>query len=199
MRIAAAAVFATLLLGAPLAWSQQMTGEQLFVAPPKGWKVGFHDRKGNIDVTEVLPADQTVTEWSEMLTVQVITGKPSKSPQDVLKDQLTDIQQACEDVGAGQASLGVENGFETAMRAVACTKSKQWGKGELNLYKVLAGRDRLYIVSRSWRGEPFTKDHLPLTQEMTTEWLAFMQHVTLCDSRDPKHPCPNPDQGGAAK
>lgn len=186
------------LVGGSVAMAQQNAGEQLFVPPPNGWKVGFHDRKGNVDVTEVVPAGQTVTEWSEMLTVQVISGKPSKAAQDVLKDQLVDIQNACEDVGAGQANLGVENGYETALRAVACTKSKQWGKGELNLYKVLVGRDRIYIVSRSWRGEPFQKDRLPIPPEKTAEWLGFMQHVVVCDSRDPKHPCPSTDQAGGA-
>jgi hypothetical protein len=197
MRIVAAALAAFLFCLAP-GLAQQMAGEQLFVPPPKGWKVGFHERKGNLEVTELLPADQTVQDWSEMLTVQVVSGKPTKQPQEVLRDQMVEIEKSCEDIGAGQVNLSVENGYDTALRAIACTRSKQWGKGELSLYKVLSGRERLYVVARSWRGEPFAKDHLPVGSETTREWLAFMQQVLLCDSRDASHPCPDSHAAGTS-
>ncbi len=184
------AVCIGLVLSGGYAAAQQPSGEQLFVLPPQGWKIGFHDRQGNVEVTEVLPPDQTVQEWTEMLAVQVVIGKGQKMPQEVLKEQMSDIQKDCTDVGAGAVSLGVENGYDTAIRAIACTRLKKWPKGELGLYKVLRGRDRLYIVSRSWRGEPFEKSQLPLPPETTQAWLAFMQQVVLCDTRDPKRPCP---------
>lgn len=166
--------------------------EQLFIVPPKGWVIGFHEKKDNVEVTEVLPPSQTLKNWTEMLTVQIIGGNGGKSPQDVLKDQLEIIKSACDDIGAGQVSLAVENGFETAMRAVACPKSKQWADGEVSLYKVITGRDRAYVVWRSWRGPAFTKDHLPVPSGTTAEWLGFMRQVMLCDSSDPKHACPDP-------
>jgi hypothetical protein len=179
-----------------LAAAQTQSGEQLFILPPKGWLVGFHDTKGNIDVTEVLPSGQTLKDWTEMLTVQIVTGPSGKSPQDVLKDQLEVVKNACEDIGAGQVSVAMENGYDTAMRAVACPKSKQWGDGELSLYKVITAHDRTYIVWRSWRGPSFNKEHLPVPVEITNEWLAFMQQVLVCDSRDPRHACPSQGQKG---
>jgi hypothetical protein len=189
----AAVIFCSSFAGA----AEQQTGEQLFILPPNGWAVGYHDTKGNIDVTEVLPPGQTLKNWTEMLTVQVVGGAPTKSPQDLLKDQLEIVKNACEDIGAGQVSLAVENGYETAMRAVACPKSKQWGDGELSLYKMIGGHDRVYVVWRSWRGPSFDKEHLPVPVEITNEWLAFMRQVLVCDTRDPRHPCPSPAAKGA--
>jgi hypothetical protein len=182
-----------LTFAALAAEAQQPTppsGEQLLVPPPLGWKVGYHQKQGNVEVTEVLPPGQTVQEWTEMLAVQVIAGPPQKTPQEILKDQLEQIRKDCQDIGAGPVNLGVENGYDTAVRAIACTRLKQWPKGELGLYKVMKGRDRLYIVQRSWRGEPFDKQHLPVPAETTQQWLAFMQQVVLCDPRDPHRPCP---------
>jgi len=190
--VLSAALLAAVLTG-PLCAPQPATaaeGEQLYVAPPAGWTVGFHKHQGNIDVTEVLPPNQTVQAWSEMLVVQVIGDKPSKGPQDLLKDQLDQINGGCDDVGAGPVNLAIENGYQTALRVIACTKLKQVGKGELGLYKVLMGRDRTYIVQRSWRGQPFDKEHQPLPAEKTQEWLSFMHHVVLCDTRDNQRPCP---------
>jgi len=191
MRLSVAACVAGLFAFAPAVLAQAPgAGEQLYVAPPQGWVMGFHDQQGNVEVTELVPQGQSVQDWTEMLTVQLITGKPERSPQEVLKDQVEELQKACDDIGAGATAPQVENGYDTAIRAIACTKSKQWGKGELTLYKVIRGRERLYVIARAWRGAPFDKEHLPVPPEKTQEWLRFMQQVSLCDSRDGQRPCP---------
>ncbi len=197
MRFVLSVVAVALLCSSPAVADPPPASEQLFILPPQGWVVGYHETKGNVDVTEVLPPGQTLKNWTEMLTVQIVGGMSRKSAQDVLKDQLEVVKNACEDIGAGQVSLAMENGFETAMRAVACPKSKQWGDGELSLYKVISGRDRAYVVWRSWRGPSFDKEHLPVPAETTTEWLSFMRQVLLCDAHDPQHACPNPAAKGA--
>lgn len=200
MRFSAVLVPLSLLAGcllpaAAASAAQPGGGEQLYLMPPKGWEVAFHDTKGAVDVTEVLPQGQTLKAWTEMLTVQMISGQPVKPPQDLLKEQVDVVRNACEDIGVGQLSLGVENGYETGLRAIVCPKSKQWGDGELSLYKVISGRDRAYVIWRSWRGPAFEKDRLPVPAEKTTEWLDFMRQVVLCDDRDQKRACPT-GQGG---
>ncbi len=196
MRLLAAAAAVCLLL-VPAVEAQSLGGEQLYLTPPQGWTVGFHDRKGNVEVTELLPAGQTLKDWNAMLTVQLITDSGNRDVQAILNEQLGRVNDACEDTGAGPLSLAKENGYDTAMRAIACARSKQWGDGELSLYKVLRGKERIYIVSRSWRGPAFDKTKLPVPTGTTNEWLTFMRQVVLCDSRDPQHPCPSGQAGGA--
>jgi hypothetical protein len=164
--------------------------EQLYVMPPSGWTIGFHDVKGNVELTEMLPPGQTLSNWTEMLTVEMIQGKPTMDAQTTLNARLDAIRQGCEDVGAGPAQISVENGYDVGMRAIGCPKSKRYGKGEMSLYKVILGRTRSYIVSRAWSGEPFDKDKMPLPAKTTDDWLAFMSKVVLCDSGDRSHPCP---------
>ena len=188
-----------LMLLATAAAAEEPLGERLFVPSPKGWTMGYHDRKGAIEVTELVPPGQTVGDWTEMLTVQMTDGAARATAPELLKERAEMIRAGCEDVGAGPPATAKENGYDTALRAVACTKSKQWGKGELTLFKVLVGRDRTFIVSRSWRGEPFAKDTLPVPEEVTKAWLAFMQAVVLCDSRDSDRRCPKNGGGEESK
>jgi len=189
MRILAAILLILAFLGSP-ASAEQAVGEQLLVPWPAGWKKVFHEGKGNIEVSELVPPDQSVNEWSEMLTVQLVLGPPKQKAADLLKDRAEEFKKSCDDVGAGPVAEERSNGYETAMRAIACTKSKQWGKGELSLFKAFIGRQRLYVVSRSWRGEPFEKEKQPVPAEKTAEWLAFMDRVVLCDTADPQRVCP---------
>jgi hypothetical protein len=185
-------VAAALLLACSAGAVAQQGGgvEQLFMVPPPDWTVGYHDQKGATDLTALLPPGQTRQNWSEMLTVELISGRPAMDVQTTLGQRLDAIRQDCDDVGAGPAQLAVENGYDTGIRAIACPKSKRWGKGELSLYKVILGRSRTYVISRHWSGEPFAKDHMPVPARTTEEWLAFMTRVVVCDSGDRQHPCP---------
>ena len=168
-------------------------GEQLFVPPPKGWTVVFHEIEDGSEITEVTPKGQNATDWSEMLAISIIDGKPTKTPQEILLERFAIIETGCSAVGGGPSNLAIENGFPTAMRAIACPKSTEWGKGEMSLIKVINGNERSYIIIRAWRGEPFAKGQLPLPDATTQQWLNFMSRVVLCDAREPKlHPCPDP-------
>ena len=185
-------LFGLVILDAAAALAQS-SGEQLFVPPPKGWVIVYHLQKSGTELTEVTPQGQSAKEWTEMLAVRIVAAEPAKTPEDMLTGILADIKEECEAVGAGPVNPASENGYDTAMRAVACPKSKDWGKGELSLFKVLKGQDRTYVVSRAWRGDAFEKDHLPVPPEVTKQWLAFMKQVVLCDQRNPQqHRCPSP-------
>jgi len=185
-------LLAALLLLPSSAFAQKLMGEQLYVLPPQGWVLAFHDRQGNVDLTEMVPQGQTMAEWNEMLMVQMIEGKPNQTPEDVLKNQQTQIKEACEDSGFGPVGPSQENGYDTAIQAMVCSKSKKYEKGEINLFKVIRGHERLYIINRAWRGEPFDKAHLPVPPETTKAWLTFMSQTVVCDSRDAQKPCPKP-------
>ena len=178
-----------LLLSGPVL--AQTGGEQLFVPPPPGWIVIHNANEDGVETTGLSPQGQTAESWTDMLAVAVTPGAPKKTPQDILKDKLAEIETACESVGAGPVGIAQENGYDTAMRAIACPRTKSLGKGEISLLKAMNGKERSYLIIRAWRGPAFEKDQMPLPAETTKQWLAFMNRVVLCDSRDPaRHPCP---------
>ena len=181
----------TALLFAGSAGAQQTPSvEQLFIIPPQGWTIAYHDTKGATDLTEMLPPGQTLANWTEMLTIELIAGKPSMDAQALLIARLNSIHEGCDDVGAGPAQISVENGYDVAMRAIGCAKTKRYGKGEMSLFKVILGKNRSYVIGRAWSGEPFTKDKTPVPEKTMQDWLSFMSKVLVCDTGDRLHPCP---------
>jgi len=170
---------------------QQTTQERLFVPALSNWTTVQADHQGNTEITELVPQGQSQKDWHEMLTVELITGQVNGTPEDIVKAQSEQIKKSCESVGGGQIISGAQNGYETSMRAVGCSKSKQYGTGEMSLLKVIRGKDRLYVIIRVWRGEPFELDHMPLNEATTKDWFAFMQNVMVCVPMDRAHPCPD--------
>ncbi len=194
-RAAVALLAGVVLAGGAFADS---AGEALYLIPPTGWKMQFHHRQGDVELSELVPAGQTIRDWTDMLSVQIFYGPPKQTAQELLAEAMARIKNECKEAAAGPVLPGIENGYETALRAVACPELKRWGKGEMDLYKSLRGRANAYLVERSWRGAPFEKAHPPLPAETTKEWLAFMNQVVLCDNADPHRPCPQANAGGTS-
>ncbi len=192
-RAVAAAALAVLLL--PAAGRAQQEGEHLYInfkAMLPGWTLLPTQRGQNVELTEIVAPGQNQQNWTDQVAVNILYGTPNQTPQDLLEQRKQLIQRECEEVQAGPVAPAIENGYETALRAVACTKTKRWGKGEVSLFKAWRGREAMYLVARSWRGPPFGKNERPVPAETTLQWLAFIQSVVLCDTRDPKRPCPVP-------
>lgn len=169
------------------------SSEHLYVNYRKmlpGWTVAPTQRGPGVELTEIVAPGQSPQNWTDEVAVNIIYGAPKQSPQQLLADRIASVERECEDAAVGPVSPSVENGYETAMRATACTKVKRLGQGEVTLYKAWKGREAMYLVARSWRGPPFEKGHVPVPPETTLQWLAVIQSIVLCDSRDPKRPCP---------
>jgi len=155
-----------------------------------GWSVNSMPRGGAVELTVIVPPGQTPEDWTDQVAVETFFGPPHGTAQELLAQRFAEISKACDDTTMGPISPTVENGYDTAMRAVACTKVKTLDKGEVGLYKAWIGQDNMYLVARAWRGPPFDKTHVPVQPDVTLKWLAFVQSVVLCDTRDPRRPCP---------
>ena len=48
---------------------------------PTGYKVDFQQRKGNMLMTEMVPVNESVNNWTEMVTVQIFYGLKNVTPE----------------------------------------------------------------------------------------------------------------------
>jgi hypothetical protein len=61
--------------------SSQLINENLLVTIPPSYKIDFKDRKPDRLINEMVPEDQTVDDWSEMVTVQIFYGLKTTSEE----------------------------------------------------------------------------------------------------------------------
>lgn len=188
LKIVAAAAALAVLAVQPAAAQKPPTGEILLVNPPAGWKPEVLQKNEKGSVTRLLPPGQTDKDWTEMITVQVQTGKAGM-PRPYLDSVVNYSRANCEAAGAGAVTETTVNGYPYAAMSVTCTKGKASGKGSVVLIHAIRGTDALYVVQRQWRGPAFAKNQPPpMPKDIADQWRAFA--VGLCDTRDAKHPCP---------
>ena len=166
------------LTGAALA---QLQNENLLVTMPQGFKVGFQDKKNNQQITEMVPSNETVKDWTEMVTVQIFFGLKTKPEQ--FKDRIEKgWVSACAGGKAHPVSADAANGYPALIWVLSCERNPKTGKPEITWFKAMQGNDSFYVVQRAFRFMP--------EQAQMTKALAYLGTVTVCDSRRKDRACP---------
>ncbi len=166
-------------------------GERVLVPQMNGWKQIDHTAGPGVEASSLIPEGETAENWSRRLTVQAFRGSTMSAP--AFLDALTErVGEVCDSIAADPVVPGPPGTpYDTARRIVSCGRYMGDGKGLFTYYYALKGRDGLYVLSRSWRGDPFDPRTVrPVPQSEIDRWSATFDAVRLCDTTDSTRPCP---------
>lgn len=163
------------------AGQSKLEAENLLFSPPKYFKVGFQSNRDNRLMSEWVPENQTVEDWTEMITVQVFRGASVEAAA-FLQNVGARYMGACPGTTAKGIFTGTTNGYVVSMLVLKCPKNPNSEKPETTAFRVIKGSDALYSVQYAWR-------LVPTDQEMDGA-MHVLGSVTVCDTRSPSHPCP---------
>jgi hypothetical protein len=133
-------------------------------------------------LTEFIPNGETVDDWTEMLTVQIFRNLKDVAPAAFLQNIGAQWVNTCPETPKDSIRSGQVNGYPVSMLVLRCPKSPSTGKPETTVFRVIRGKDALYSVQHAWRTVPSEEAQQALAKS------------TVCDTRDPGHPCPSFDQ-----
>jgi hypothetical protein len=179
IRYAIAAIAGLLAFGAPGA--QALENENLLVALPGGYKIGYHKNSPQGTISEMIPAGETVENWTEMVTVQIFLNMRDVTPAQYRERMQKLWGDACPGSAFSKVKEGIENGYATLTWLQKCPVNKQTGKPELTWMKAMQGKDSFYLVQKAYKFEP--------SAEQMTKWGGFLDSVRVCDTRLPDRPC----------
>jgi hypothetical protein len=175
----------------PFCASAALQGENLLVAPLPGWVKVYSGAGHGITMVGYVPPGQTADAWSQLAIVQVFDGRGGMKPE-VVQQQVTEgLRLNCDALHVTDLGTGTTSGFPAKRWVSYCTRVKELNKGEITSFQAISGKDHFFLVQRTWRGAPFDLGKpLPIPETMLKEWEAYLNQVSVCDSRDPKRPCP---------
>jgi hypothetical protein len=159
----------------------QLKNENLLVGMPQGFKVGFSDARNGMNMQEWVPANETVQNWTEMVTVQVFLNRKDLDPVQFLATMEKQWAGACKGSTATPVASGKTNGYASAIVTLRCPLLASSGKPETTMMKTIKGNDSFYLVQRAARSVP-SEPQLALMK-------SYLEAVSACDSRLRAHPC----------
>lgn len=159
----------------------QLKNENLLVGLPQGFKVGFSESRNGMNMQEWVPANETVQNWTEMVTVQIFLNRKDLDPVQFLATMEKQWAAACKGSTATPPVTGKANGYASATTLMRCPLLASSGKPETTMMKAIKGNDSFYLVQRAVRGVP-----TPAQLERTKQYL---DGVSVCDTRVAARPC----------
>jgi hypothetical protein len=169
----------------PTEITQSETGlenENLLAGLPAGFKVGYQAEQNNITINEMVAENETVEDWTTMVTVQVFLGKTDTTPKQAENILTKDWFNACANSETYPVADGAENGYNFVLWQLYCPLNSATQKPELTYMKAIQGNDSLYLVQVAFRFEPSEAD--------VTQWINYLKEVKVCDSRIAEQACP---------
>lgn len=170
-----------LVAGGPAA-AQGLVGENILITMPEGFKSGHDAAQDQQEIHELIPANETVEEWSSMVTLQIFHGIADIDPNLFAGQLAGNWTAACAGSAVRKLTDGYVNGFKFTLWTYTCPLNPQTGKPETMYLKGIAGSDAFYSVQYAFRDVP--------TDERETTALTYLVAASACDTRKADRPCP---------
>lgn len=163
------------------ALGSELKNENLLQTLPQGYKVDYQVRQDNMQMVEMVPQNESVQNWTEMVTTQVMLGLKA-SPQAFQKRMQDTWAASCKDSEFTSLRQGEENGYPFAFWMQVCPRNQATGKPEITWFKAIQGNDSFYVVQKAFKFMP--------TNEQVVAWTQYLKSVQVCDTRIKGRECP---------
>jgi hypothetical protein len=129
----------------------ELKDENILAKLPAGYKIGFQQKNNDMLISEMVPVNQSVKNWTEMVTVQVFYAL--KATPDQFKAQMEKERAvACPGSESHPVGQGRENGYPSmcGCRAAPSTRQRASPKSPGSR----RSRAMTAFTSCSWRSKP---------------------------------------------
>lgn len=165
----------------------------------ESWSVGHRAQAGNRDLVEYVHPPESVTDWSELLTIVKFwktsrsypmagstTGPILPDPSAFADACERAAQSMCPQVDFRRLDEDLTGPYPSVTFYYACPalseSSSAVPRAEVDVIRVVSGGDGLYTVMRARRAAS-------LDETTQREWLAYLKRFAFCDSASADRPC----------
>jgi hypothetical protein len=156
---------------------------------PAGWK-DVTTNRGNIEVLDYVPANETVTAWRNKITLEVYHDMTTLPLDALYRRMQGQNRDACQGTVEGKFQSGLNNGYASAFWTLGCKRNRETGVGETRYSKAIQGDARVYILTRAWRTPAYGDEGPNVPRRELEDAMAFLTTAVACVDGDTTHPCP---------
>ena len=170
--------------------SGAQAAEQLLYGRPDRWHVAYQKAGRDMDMTEMIPDGESLDAWTQMLTVQTFYRRSGPDPSVFLENLRSRAGKDCPAAFFTGVRAYEDRGYPAADVTMYCPNAGDCGgaiphhvrrnRGEITFFKVIRGRDHLYVVQRAWSGRPFRSEQdAGIPPGLKQEWAEFFDRVRV--------------------
>lgn len=160
---------------------------------PSGWQRGNERSTERSYLLEIVPGDQTVLDWKEMISLsayRAIGENPEATPANFLNGAAGKMREHCagEAITTALGALKVD-GYPAYAAILGCPEVRGARRGEVGLHvAMMVGKD-LITFQRALRGRPFTAATSPISPATARGAYGEFGPIKVCDKVPDMGPC----------
>lgn len=161
--------------------------ENLLQVLPPGFKIGNEQSANHISIMEMVPQNESVDDWTQIVTTQVFRGVDNPDFYDTYREKSEEtFKKSCDSTEflPFHDLDGKENGYPVHLWMQFCRYKNSDKAPEITLFKYIQGRDAIYVVQWASHSEP--------TKEEFKQRMHYLSTVLACDTRRKENPCSMP-------
>jgi hypothetical protein len=138
---------------------------------PRGYKIAYQCATDMGSILELIPERETLSEWTEMLTVQIFPNPNGWT----LAGFRAHLSELWADMYPGGTSEIIERGNEqlrpTLIWSLTCPLNVYTGKPENAWFKAVTHESNVIVVQKAFKFEP--------SAEAVAFWISFLRDVRV--------------------
>lgn len=159
---------------------------------PKRWPSAavFRNQSPGHFIIEYIPADQELSTWKDMLTIQAYQNAalhPQATETILIASLLGKLRKIAPDqIYFAPIFKGKIGGYPAViclvgLKRIPTTIAPELpaGVGEIGLYLSIKGEKDLYQIHRSWKTAPYTDTELPVEKAEIMKWINMFKQTAL--------------------
>jgi hypothetical protein len=159
----------------------QLQNENLLMTVPRWVQNGFPRENEDMLVSEMVPVDQSVSNWTEMVRVQIFYALKATPGQ--FKIEMNKARaRVCSGISSQALTEERENGYATLVWYENCSLNTATDSPEFTWFKGIQGNESFYLVQVALKIQP--------SDDASTRWMDYLKKVRVCDTRLPERACP---------
>jgi hypothetical protein len=159
----------------------QLQNENLLMTMPDGYKTDFYEKTTDMLVSEMVPGDQSVSNWDQLVRTQIFYALKATPAQFKLEMDKARAR-VCSERSSRTLTEAKENGYATMVWYDWCFLNTATGSPEFTWFKGIQGNDSFYLIQVALKFEP--------SDEISARWPGYLKEARVCDTRLPDRACP---------
>lgn len=165
---------------------------------PTDWKQASQSQTANAFILEFTPKTEDINSWRNMISVQGFKDLASLvSSEQFFDDLASQFRSVCgEYLVYEKIGSPIINGYESTTAILGCSKLPNAhpsgvakGQSEVGFYVTIQGKNDIYMIHRSIRGDSFENGEAPLSRADLASFVELFAPIELCEKQGGPDEC----------
>jgi hypothetical protein len=155
------------------------------------WTVSSENKGENTFLMEFTPSNESAKNWKNLISIQGFKNISSRiTSGQFLDDIAKNFSSVCtNNIIYEKLTTPIIDGHQATTAIIGCAKLGNDNQSEIGYYYSISGKNDIYLLTKSIRGESFKVSNSPLSNKNAQDFINPILPIELCSKEGNRSDC----------